>query len=587
MPPAISPVLQPGGAIDPVSISVNISTNWQPSKPFTCLSKLHCDLDKPEPRLGGAFEIAARRVKELATLNSCKLVAYTVTLKDEWTRVEAFAPPPGSGSCAFAFVHEDSNFVTLQPELEGLPRADGEKTEDTAAQRGVSGEAEKAAEQATETAPAAAPSDAPAATPTVPSTSWCANGLLGVNGVNCCATSCGRCGGDGCNQLPGGEQACCSGSFASVLCSTPEQVACVVPPPSPSPLPPSSPVSVSLYKTLTGMNSWYEDRPACSTDCEWQCQEDPRCIDYRFDVVHASCALFGKVDTTEQTLSLSLLAEPTRQTKPKTHARPQRLIQRDQTPPDGWILIEVSRDNLPWPVDNYRRNSRVPKLLPHLFFPPTVDATVYIDAENSVSADIHSVVQSMLFSCKASFAAQTSPSRAVSVMKEFEVVRYSKNAVEPEACEEQEHSYRADKAYMAAVNAGRAVGINAELLVRRNLNPFTRLLGNSWMRAYLRGGDRDQPAFSYAFEQSVMKACRAQFEQVAGVGAHKTGYIQGQCGLGCGMGHVNLVGSARSADCLGDNVKTYCDNQPEGYCEVKPRPWWATKPPDWVCNSKL
>ena len=95
----------------------------------------------------------------------------------------------------------------------------------------------------------------------------------------------------------------------------------------------------------------------------------------------------------------------------------------------------------------------------------------------------------------------------------------------------------------------------------------------------------DQPAFSYAFEQSVMKPCRKRFEEEAG--AHKTGYSKGQCGLACGTGFVNLVGSARSADCLGDSVKTYCENQPEGFCEVKPRPWWATQPPSWVCSSKL
>ena len=65
------------------------------------------------------------------------------------------------------------------------------------------------------------------------------------------------------------------------------------------------------------------------------------------------------------------------------------------------------------------------------------------------------------------------------------------------------------------------------------------------------------------------------------------GYSKGQCGLACGTGFVNLVGSARSADCLGDSVKTYCENQPEGFCEVKPRPWWATQPPSWVCSSKL
>ena len=558
MPPAVGPVLQPSSSTDPVSVGVNISvTNWQPSKPLTCLSKLHCDLDRPEPRLGGAFEVAASRSRHLATLNGCKTVAYTVILKDEWTRSEAFAPPPGSGSCAFAFVHEDSKFVTLHPEGGTHPQQDRDETKEDAAPSSITpyeGEA------------------------------WCVNGILGHSQHGCCAASCGRCGGDECDRLPGGGFECCPAIF-DVVCSTPEEIACLLPKDETKEEavahagvpPPSPPMLTSLYKTHTGMNSWYKDRPAQSTDCEWLCREDPRCADHRFDVVHASCALFD-----QQALSLSLLAEPTRQTKPRPHAI--RLLQQEQKQADDWILIEVPRDDLPWPVDNYRRNSRVPKLLPHLFFPPTVDATVYIDAENSVTADLHVVVQSMLFSCNASFAAQTSPSRAVSVMKEFEVVRYSKNAVEPEACQKQERAYRADKAYMATVNEGRAVGINAELLVRRNLYPYN-LLGNAWMRAYLRGGDRDQPAFSYAFEQSVMKPCRKRFEETTG--ADKTGYSKGQCGLACGTGFVNLVGSARSADCLGDSVKTYCENQPEGFCEVKPRPWWATEPPGWVCSSKL
>ena len=52
-----------------------------------------------------------------------------------------------------------------------------------------------------------------------------------------------------------------------------------------------------------------------------------------------------------------------------------------------WRYIEVDTDDLPWPASQFRRNSRVPKLLPHLFFPPSVKTTVYIDAENSIEVD--------------------------------------------------------------------------------------------------------------------------------------------------------------------------------------------------------
>ena len=87
------------------------------------------------------------------------------------------------------------------------------------------------------------------------------------------------------------------------------------------------------------------------------------------------------------------------------------------------------------------------------------------------------------------------------------------------------------------------------------------------MRAYLRGGDRDQPAFSYAFEKSVMAPCRARVEANARKGINGT-----SCGLSCGEGFVNLLGHHKSADCF--------DNRPR-------RPDWSTKPPKWVCESHL
>ena len=50
---------------------------------------------------------------------------------------------------------------------------------------------------------------------------------------------------------------------------------------------------------------------------------------------------------------------------------------------------------------------------------------------------------------------------------------------------------------MATVNEGRAVGINAELLVRRNLWPYN-LLGIAWMRAYLQTSPRSRTPSSRA-----------------------------------------------------------------------------------------
>ena len=244
-----------------------------------------------------------------------------------------------------------------------------------------------------------------------------------------------------------------------------------------------------------------------------------------------------------------------------------------------WIPIEVPLVGLPWIAKKTRRNSRVPKLLPHLFFPGSVDTTVYIDGENSITYDIRAVVTTMLTNCGASFAAQAHATRFTDVMQEFEVVRYAGNSAEPENLDKQEQAYRADKSYMAAVDSESAVGIDAELLVRRNSNPQSQYLNTAWMRAYLRGSDRDQPAFSYALEKSALAACRARIG--------KAKYGEARCGLACGQGVINFVGSSRSADCLGRGVTSYCEGQPKGYCAVKPRPAWATRPPPWVCKGHL
>ena len=93
------------------------------------------------------------------------------------------------------------------------------------ASREAAKEATKEAKRAHKAAHAAA---AAAPLPS-PSPSWCATGLLGFDKSMCCAASCGRCGGVGCNKLPGGSRKCCGDGFAHVPCSSPKQSACVVP----------------------------------------------------------------------------------------------------------------------------------------------------------------------------------------------------------------------------------------------------------------------------------------------------------------------------------------------------------------------
>ena len=55
------------------------------------------------------------------------------------------------------------------------------------------------------------------------------------------------------------------------------------------------PVMVN-YKTKTGMDTWYSDRKATKEDCQYLCEEDPKCLESSFDaalgltLVAPSCA---------------------------------------------------------------------------------------------------------------------------------------------------------------------------------------------------------------------------------------------------------------------------------------------------------
>ena len=57
-----------------------------------------------------------------------------------------------------------------------------------------------------------------------------AHGILGNDQVACCASSCGKCGGEGCASLPGGKYACCEGEVEKSRqeCSAVEKAPCVV-----------------------------------------------------------------------------------------------------------------------------------------------------------------------------------------------------------------------------------------------------------------------------------------------------------------------------------------------------------------------
>lgn len=58
---------------------------------------------------------------------------------------------------------------------------------------------------------------------------WCEDGISG--GGACCASSCGRCGGRGCNRRPGGGRRCCSGHITrtSRMCTDKDDTVCKIP----------------------------------------------------------------------------------------------------------------------------------------------------------------------------------------------------------------------------------------------------------------------------------------------------------------------------------------------------------------------
>ena len=145
------------------------------------------------------------------------------------------------------------------------------------------------------------------------------------------------------------------------------------------------------------------------------------------------------------------------------------------------------------------------------------------------------------------------------------------------------------------------------------------------MRAYLRGGDRDQPAFSYAvetpnpnpnphnpnpnpnpsrrsrpspnpspnpnpryaFEKAAMAPCRrAAAADPADPAAARS------CGLGCGQGFVNLVGHSASTDCAAAeaavrNAAEPAAAQAAGLARSADfdRPAWSAAPPAWLCRA--
>jgi hypothetical protein len=156
-----------------------------------------------------------------------------------------------------------------------------------------------------------------------------------------------------------------------------------------------------------------------------------------------------------------------------------------------------------------RRHSRVPKILSHAFFGAT--PTVYVDAKRAWPGPQHSVeglVESALARCNASLAAFSHPRFHLEPC-ETEPTLAEFDAIQPhqtwrlDELQAQAAAYRADASYLVAEQLGRNRMIDGSIIIRRG----TRWLAAfevEWFRAYLRGADRDQPAFAFAFNRQVI-----------------------------------------------------------------------------------
>ena len=58
---------------------------------------------------------------------------------------------------------------------------------------------------------------------------YCQGGI--ASGSTCCAKSCGKCGGNGCGQLPGGSSGCCRGAIkrSGTVCAAATDTQCIIP----------------------------------------------------------------------------------------------------------------------------------------------------------------------------------------------------------------------------------------------------------------------------------------------------------------------------------------------------------------------
>ena len=257
-----------------------------------------------------------------------------------------------------------------------------------------------------------------------------------------------------------------------------------------------------------------------------------------------------------------------------TSAPPSSFI---EPPIPGWRYVEFQLPEM----DGYqsRRLSRVPKLLPHLFFDEAVEASLYLDVKLwwPLATRLSDAINSTLDTCGASFAAMSHAGNPTNALRDAEMMIRLGHTANETVLRAQMEAYSSDAEFSIAEEAGRNPCIDGAMLVRSHRSgsrgAAARMLSDAWMRAYVRGSDRDQLPLSYVMRQVALSPCeqacatRAHSVYDAAAGCSDTA----GCGVSCGTGFVHLMGHAET--CVPDSV-------------YPPLPAYASTPPSWVCSLR-
>ena len=195
---------------------------------------------------------------------------------------------------------------------------------------------------------------------------------------------------------------------------------------------------------------------------------------------------------------------------------------------NGWRLVLVQ----PLPAGLPPRiASRAPKLRPSLFLSSA--RSFYIDAKvvsRFYPMDPLGWARRTLGGCSAHWAAFAHQHQPTDPWFEFEAIRRFNRTASVDALRRQEAAYRADAGFVAHVGAGEARMPWGGLLIRDNSSWAARF-DEEWADLYMRGSDRDQPAFAYAYYRHFASGARA---------AHSGGSRR-RAGVACGEGPLLMM----------------------------------------------